>query len=550
MEISPYSSDQRRIMNTVRRQSPPASGPRSAWNRPRFWFRFIIAIFVCNLFIAFVTIERHISNVSKIPKTSSSVSDRPITLSSRWRQEQPKAQFSTESRIWRRMLLQQQGQEIDRANSYFLCKNNTQQTAAMMASEVNHRDIVHNSKGVTGLPPFGFPDAVQSYVHKHERGGKEAASSSSSSSSSSSIYCLAPPSKPACESFQYTVVIYFGRSHQDDDEVYREFNSSAGLKIRRPKRGHIYWRNVVVGTMKYLAYPSVQRVNLVLREKESHDTIDPVSSANISADSRPRTNALEDCAKRDKYAKRVLNWSRDGVVNVVSTASLWDAIDRLEVPSDSTLWIDGDFHPDHSRTGSNSNKTDNNAVAATGTMLKQRFHTWRETPNALVIPKVNNIVPAPLFERNDRHEDETAHSVCSLPLLHGMMMHTNYLCYLNHPVVGSELRNYSDSFRRRMGSNDGIPKSDRYEDLSWEVTTIAIGMLLFSVGEGYVIEDHRFYDGDYRSSFPLPAAASGNKAFAASAEEISKYLGCQCSMASPRLFPSNTQKCASDQAIR
>ena len=67
-------------------------------------------------------------------------------------------------------------------------------------------------------------------------------------------------------------------------------------------------------------------------------------------------------------------------------------------------------------------------------------------------------------------------------------MHTYYLCYLNHPVVGSDFRNYTDSIRRRVESNERTQKSDYYGNLSWEVTTIAMGMLLFSIGEGYVPE--------------------------------------------------------------
>jgi hypothetical protein len=560
--LPPYSSDPR-LMNVhaVRRQQQPAV---PAWKKPRVWFRIIMVTFSFNLFIAVVTIERHISFSTLASSSSTFEIDRPkikiSPMSYRWRLEQPKAQFLTESRIWHRMLLQQQEQEKERTNNHVFCNNtngkNQTTATSTKSSGVNHQGLVDDSNGVNKLSPFGFPETVRAYVQEHENKNKNESSLKglSMSSSSSSTYCLAPPSEPSCQSFQYTVVIYSsGNNNRNDGEVVRkDYNSSTAFDYPRPNNADSYWRNIVVGAMKFLAYPSVQRVNLVLREETTthNNNIEVGSSANRSAKATRRRTALEVSAKRNKYAKRVLNWSRKGVVNVVSTSSFWDAIERLEVPSESMLWIDGDH-----RFGSQ-----NNNIAANGTVLKHQFLAWREVPNALMIPKEISIVPVSLSKINGHNDKNNARgSVCStVPLLHEMMMHRNYLCYLNHPVVGSELRNYTDSVRRRVKANDNTRNGD-YDDTSssWDVTTMAMGMLLFSIGDGYVIEDAADHSSvvtaaaaAYKPLLPFHSTAEGdNDTLAAThAEEISNYFGCPCSMAIPRLSPSNTRQCTRYEA--
>ena len=402
------------------------------------------------------------------------------------------------------MLLQQEQKKEQL--SHILCSGNGKnQTTTRGANRPSHAD---DSKEVVELSPFGFPDTVRAYVREHEN-----------KSSSKGLYCLAPPSEPSCQTSQYTVLIYSGGNHDDARRDSAFFNN-------------LYWRNIVVTVMKFLAYPSVERVNLVLREQETQSTIEAFSSANSTDSSRPKM-ALEAPAKRNKYAKRILNWSRKGVVNVVSVSSLWEAIDRLEVPSESVLWIDADYLHGSHRNGNN---------IANGTVLEHRFRKWRDAPNALTIPQESHIVPVSLSQINnhDDDKDNTLQSVCKFPLLHEMMMHTNYLCFFNHPVVGSELRNYTKFVRRRIKSSDNDEKQ-----LSWEMTTIAMGMLIFSIGDGYVIEDADHSSDGTAAYHPLFGAPGNKRSLVTYTEGISNYFGCPCSMMTPRLFPSNTPKCSS-----
>jgi hypothetical protein len=211
----------------------------------------------------------------------------------------------------------------------------------------------------------------------------------------------------------------------------------------------------------------------------------------------------------------------------------------LEVPSESVLWIDGDRLLD-SRTKNNGRNIGN------GTVLEHRFRVWREAPNTLLIPRENSIVSAEASRIDGRGDKSNSRSpVCAFPLLHEMMMHTNYLCYLNHPVVGSELRNYTDSL---VKANDSTQNGKYRDNLSWDTTTIAMAMLLFSIGDGYVVENADYSsDGAAADSprFSLDSAAVDDGTLAASTEEISNYFGCPCSIAAPRFFPSNVRQCTS-----
>ena len=463
------------LPNSIDRQRTRRQPTGARWKRPEKWFHFVIAAFSLNLFIAIVTVERHINFSSSQATTSlkNDFMDRPriSPLSSRWK-ETSKPQFSTESRLWHRMLLQQE--QNNGTSRQHLCNKNQTSTKP--------------------LPPFGFSETVRAYVHENE--------------SSKKGYCHAPPSEPSCQSLQYTVVIYS--------------NGNNGNGVESSNR---YWRNIVVWAMKFLANPSVQRVNLILRDEQPHNNNTLAVTKRRISDNyiSDRNSTPENFANRNKYAKRVLHWSKKGVVNVVSASSLWDAIDRLEVPSESALWINGDHSVDLQSHVSND------------TALNHRFHTWRETPNALMIPEETSLIPLKTI----------GESVCSFPLLHEMMMHTNYHCYLNHPVVGSELRNYTKSVKRQINANDRIQNAyDNSNDLEWDITTVAVGMLLFSIGDGYVISDASTAT-NFASNSLMTLHSAGDDALATYTEDISNYFGCPCSMVVPRLSPSNKRHCSS-----
>ncbi len=478
-----------------RHRSSVSRRPQSiaSWKRPKVWFRFVITAFSLNLIIAIVTVERHthFSVTTTFTKSKSEFTDmmdlpRILPLSSQWK-DKSKAEFSTESRIWHRMLLQQD-QNKNSTTYQLLCGDAKEQPASSHAKS---------------LPPFGFSETVRAYVREHEN----------SKESPTTVYCHAPPSEPLCQSLKYTVVIY-SSGHTGSSSANR------------------YWRNIVVWAVKFLAYPSVERINLVLREEEI------LINTTLSL-RRRQMSSLEDSASRNKYAKRVIHWSRKGFVNVVSAFSLWDAIDRLDVPSESVLWINGD------------SPVDSQSHVVNETVLNHRFRAWREMPNAFAIPQRTNPIPTSLSTiENQSSKLSNDRSICSYPLLHGIMMHTNYLCYLDHPVVGTEIRSFTKSLKRASDTKNITENTYGAKNDSWDTVTMAIGMLLFSIGDGYVISNAESSSAatnlSHGSRNTLPFAAGSNGILATYKEDISNYFGCPCSTAVLPLSPSKTWHCSSD----
>ncbi|OEU20114.1 hypothetical protein FRACYDRAFT_236182 [Fragilariopsis cylindrus CCMP1102] len=366
---------------------------RQLWKQPRFWFLLIIVIFIINLLIAFVTIERHISFATTSSSSFFENGGPPIssyssasTLTSH--------RFITESRLWHRMLLMiDQEEEEKNDNNYGLRKkksktNNNNNNNQFICGEyhVNSRNNIttiddnrndnddddndededeNTNTTRRNLVPFGFPNSVRSYVQKEQN-----------RSSSIGSYCTAPPSNPS-------FVVYSSR------RTARSGSNSTNTSSRDD-----YWRQLVVRVMTFLAFPSVERVNLILREervdvgvndnKILHD-VDKNNSTTTTT-----TLFLQNAAKRNKYAKRIQYWNEKDVVNVIPTTSLWDGLNRLDVPSESILWIDGDHYYNNNNNLSNNNNNINNNhntdIPINGTKLKGRLRVWREIPNALIIP--------------------------------------------------------------------------------------------------------------------------------------------------------------------
>mmetsp|Transcript_28201 Transcript_28201/g.31680 ORF Transcript_28201/g.31680 Transcript_28201/m.31680 type:complete len:611 (-) Transcript_28201:42-1874(-) len=496
------------------------------WKQPRFWFLLIIVISIFHLLVSFLTIERHKS----LSMSTSSFFDYVGPLSSS--STTTSRRFSTESRIWYQMLFmiqeeKKKEEEKENKNSYnvrkkrkssknrFPCGKYYGSNSSTNNNNNNIKNFVDRGEDYVELVPFGFPNSIRAYVQQEEN---KSSIGSSTMSSSSSSYCIAPPSVPSCQSSQYTVVIYSSSA----DAPAEITNNSTGIMNNEyddsNSNNHDYWRQIVIRVMSFLAYPSVQRVNLILRESMSVDVdvdVDDlvigdkntnINKNNTAPASRNRsTNTtrrrkgtipffLQNAAKRNKYAKRIQYWNEKGTVHVLTTASLWNGLNRLDVPSESILWIDGD---------------QNNGVIINGTKLKGRLRLWREIPSTLVIRDdgMNNddIDGDILLLSKQQQPADTAvapSSNCaslpsSFPLLslHGMMMHKNYLCYLNHPIIGSNLRNYIDSLyindNDSNKNNDSIDKSMvNFPSITWDITTIAIGMLLFQISDGYVIDDY------------------------------------------------------------
>lgn len=268
--------------------------------------------------------------------------------------------------------------------------------------------------------------------------------------------CIPPPTRPLCEVSQYTVVIY-----------------ATGKNSLRLLFTHI---------MAFLAYPSVSDIHLILAINE------------------------DGLLKDTKYGTRIVNWIEQGVIKVIfadgrggdALSSLWDtAIDKLvedkDVHSETILWINGDLP-----------KTWN------GTTFKSRMHTWRENPDALSITGLFTTSTSVSGERNGG-----ATTVCRYPLLHGTIMHRNYLCYLNHPVT-SHVRRYANQ-------------------CGWDASTEAIGIYLYSISHGYhVVRDPR--DNSTLATDIGPRLENHE-----TTEPILKYFGCQCFTKS--IFPTGLRQC-------
>jgi hypothetical protein len=486
---------------------------RQLWKQPRSWFLLIIVIFIFNLLIAFVTIERHISFAT----TSSSFFENggpPISSSA----STSSRRFSTESRLWHRMLLMIDQEEEKHDNNYVRRKKKSNDNNQVICGKyhVNSSNNIttfddkrndddgeddENTSDATRrrklkLVPFGFPNSVREYVQKEQN-----------RSSSIGSYCIAPPSDPSCQSSSYTVVVYSTRT---------TLGGTTSTITNTTSRDD-YWRQLVVRVMTFLAFPSVERVNLILREERGVENNNNSNTTTTSSNSRTTTTTttlfLQNAAKRNKYAKRIQYWNENDVINVIPTTSLWDGLNRLDVPSESILWIDGDHYYNSYLSNINNINNHNNDNLINGTKLKGRLRVWREIPNALIIPEGdantddsnNNIVSQQQQQQQQTAAATRSSTTCpfsSFPLLslHGMMMHKNYLCYLNHPIIGSDLRNYTDSLQQQKNDSDSDNNTDKSiinlssssssSLLSWDITTIAIGMLLFHISDGYVI-DHQ-----------------------------------------------------------
>lgn len=216
-------------------------------------------------------------------------------------------------------------------------------------------------------------------------------------------------------------------------------------------------------------------------------------------------------------------------------------------------------------------------------------------------------------------------------------MHRNYLCYLNHPVVGSDLRAFLGTQTLQVpvsapvqaqvqvqvqvplqvlqvrvqereplsprngtitapadqGDNKNSSSSttnnnnceycgeyndddDDDDDVSWEATTIAMGMLLGTIGEGYVVDEYEYefahkYANQYAQEHVQEHGAgtgkkepgdddepatvgdrnsNSNNRLQWMVEELSDYFGCSCqgsAIAIPRWMLSSSSSALQQQ---
>jgi hypothetical protein len=227
-------------------------------------------------------------------------------------------------------------------------------------------------------------------------------------------------------------------------------------------------RILFLNLMTFISYPSVQDITLILPQE---------SKAILAKDS--------------KYGQRLLEWNKQRTVKlIIHEQSLWAAMQMVQPQSEAVIWMNGDVHKDWN-----------------GTRLKNYLGLWSDRSRSLI--------------SSSQVVQKLRGSSCSFPQLHGLVLHRNLLCYLDHPVVGP-LRQYA-------------------EPLGWDITQNAIGVLWNHIGDGHSVAAPR-------SDRLRSTATTGKRRVAEiSTNTILNYFGCSCesksTITSTLLSSSNTTTC-------
>jgi hypothetical protein len=427
------------------------------WKNPGLCFVLIIATFVINLLVAFVTVNNSLQLVHR-----DHVGHHHLS----WWQQQSKQEYDGDDVSTRRASKQglrqhnnPQNEQQSQLHHTSSSKNDpwhrllSQENAACSRITSSNTTMTSSSSSSSILRPMGFYDVIRDLVNSNYNNNKnQIEGGTTSSKSSPSSYCQQGPPKmidaAACHINQYSVILF-----------------SAGDDFRR----------VVTTVMAFQSYPSVSRINLILRNNNKNN----VDSGNSS---KVNLGLLND----NKYGKRILMWKSRGIVNVIDESmSLWDAIDAVQIGLDD----------DGTGTGPDS---DNNSESAVlwidvdrtklwnGTTFKKRLYMWRSQPESLAIQSM--IVGSGGGEVGDslnRQQQHNHNNQCIVDL-HGLMMHPSYLCYMHqHTGATKELRAYIDSIFASISSS-----SSSNGHISWDFTVKTIGIFLFFIADTYFVVDN------------------------------------------------------------
>lgn len=213
-------------------------------------------------------------------------------------------------------------------------------------------------------------------------------------------------------------------------------------------------RQLLLNLMSFLSYPSLQDLTLII--PLDRDTLD-----------------------RDReYGKRLLEWNKQKRIRLLPLQSFWWAMKHLEPQSEAVLWMNGDGRKDWN-----------------GTVIKSHLQRWKQQSSSLV---VTNAL---------QHDDGAA---CLVPQLHGLVVHRDFLCYLDHPVI--------DPLRHYM------------EPLGWEAAQQAMAMLFQHVANGNVESS------GYQTSTNTSTVTKSLQLV----KTTQDYFGC-CK--SPSAMPDSSEKC-------
>eukprot|EP00980_Cylindrotheca_fusiformis_P001976 scaffold443_cov125-Cylindrotheca_fusiformis.AAC.25 len=106
-------------------------------------------------------------------------------------------------------------------------------------------------------------------------------------------------------------------------------------------------------------------------------------------------------SKDPKYGQRIIEWDKRGTIKLTSVRdSLWAAVEQAKPYSEAVVWFNGDRRKNWTVAG-----------------IKTSLQLWKENSRALVGSQVL-----------------TTDKGYRVPLLHNLLMSSDYLCYLRHPL--------------------------------------------------------------------------------------------------------------------
>jgi len=255
------------------------------------------------------------------------------------------------------------------------------------------------------LLPKGFQDHVKDYVNKTTSIHRESNVRSSLRGLSSSSDRIQGPS-----------TCYFPAETACSKTQYSVLMYSQASDLRR----------LMLNLMACMAYPSIHDITLIL----------PSTDASLSDLLRSDSNS---------YGSRISDWKDQGTIQIVSQSTLWESISQVKVKESGILWIDGDRR-----------KTWN------GTKFRTIFRSWRQNSRAIIATSLDEDGP------NRVNNDTTSSWTIVRDGLHGAMLHRDWLCFLQHPVV-EPLRRYLE------------PEG------SWGSILSALTILFNQLGEGHIL---------------------------------------------------------------
>ena len=226
-------------------------------------------------------------------------------------------------------------------------------------------------------------------------------------------------------------------------------------------------RRTLLNLMACMAYPSINGITLIL----------------------PYADSLQDQLQKNVlYGSRIWDWKTQGTIQIVSEPTMWESVSQVQAKESAVLWINGD-----------SLKNWN------GTIFRTNFRLWRQHSRALV---AFGDIGSP-----NHASTEVSWSMFPTYGMHGTMMHRNWFCFLQHPVL--------DPLRRFL-----VP-ADRWEDV-----LSGLSILFNQLGVGHVLA---VQPGDISKQTSLASSKTSlsiNQGNAASSLTLTilEYFGCSCAI--------------------